>query len=324
MIEYTIDDFPKLSEETRLVRLMPPEGKVRFVLDTDAFNEIDDQFAIVYALLSPEKLDVEAIYAAPFAPTPLAPMPFHKDRSSGPADGMEKSYEEILRVLEKMNIAADDLAYRGSTSYLKDRDKPEKSEAVRDLIERALREEEDLLYVAGIGAMTNIASAILIEPRIIDRIVVICGGHPLHWRSACTYNLSQDIAASRLIFDCGVPLVHLTSFGVVSHMKTSVHEIEEYVQGRGAIGDYLCEIFRDFHSRYCPEALTLWIADLADIAWLVNSKWIPSEITHSPILTDQMTWSHDWRRHLMRETKLLWRDPVFRDLYTKLDAFARE
>jgi len=47
------------------------------VLDTDTYNEVDDQFAVVYALRSPERLRVEALYAAPF----------HNDRSSGPADG---------------------------------------------------------------------------------------------------------------------------------------------------------------------------------------------------------------------------------------------
>ena len=55
------------------------------VLDTDTYNEIDDQFALVYALLSPERLNVEAIYAAPF----------HNKRSQGPEDGMHRSYDEI-------------------------------------------------------------------------------------------------------------------------------------------------------------------------------------------------------------------------------------
>ncbi|MFC1725309.1 hypothetical protein ACFL4T_06755 [candidate division KSB1 bacterium] len=44
----------------------PPAGRVRMVLDTDTYNEIDDQFAVVYSLISPERLNVEAIYAAPF------------------------------------------------------------------------------------------------------------------------------------------------------------------------------------------------------------------------------------------------------------------
>ncbi len=326
-IAITEGDFPKLSEETRLVRLMPTDGKVRFVLDTDTFNEIDDQFTLVYALLSPEKLDVEAVYAAPFAPTPLVPVSFHKDRSSGPADGMEKSYEEILRVLEKMNIAPDGFVYRGSTSYLKDRDKPEESEAVRDLIERALGEEEGPLYVAVTGAITNIASAILIEPRIIDRIVVIwMGGQPFHWaNNDWAYNLVQDIVASRVVFDCGVPLVHLPMQGVTSHMMTNIHEIEEHVQGRGAIGNYLCEIYRNFWSGRLTRNARTWVMwDIAAIAWLVNPQWVPTEITHSPILTDQMTWSFDRQRHFIRNATDVWRDAIFRDFFTKLDAFAKE
>ncbi len=38
----------------------------RMVLDTDAYNEIDDQFALAHILLSPDRVQLEAIYAAPF------------------------------------------------------------------------------------------------------------------------------------------------------------------------------------------------------------------------------------------------------------------
>ena len=64
---------------------IPGPGRVRAVLDTDTFNEIDDQYALAYSLLSPERMAVEAIYAAPFV----------NDRSRSAAEGMEKSYEEI-------------------------------------------------------------------------------------------------------------------------------------------------------------------------------------------------------------------------------------
>ena len=49
------------------------------VLDTDTYNEIDDQYALAQVLLSPEDVTVEAVYAAPF----------HNARSTGPGDGME-------------------------------------------------------------------------------------------------------------------------------------------------------------------------------------------------------------------------------------------
>lgn len=89
------------------------------VLDTDTYNEVDDQFALAYALLSPEKLKVEAVYAAPF----------HNARSESPADGMEKSYQEILRLLEFMNVPSEGFVYRGSTGYLQDIKQPIRSEA---------------------------------------------------------------------------------------------------------------------------------------------------------------------------------------------------
>lgn len=74
-----------LSDPDRLRMLTPRTGLLRAVLDTDTYNEIDDQFALVQAMLSPDRISLEAIYAAPF----------HNRRSTGPGDGMDKSYEEI-------------------------------------------------------------------------------------------------------------------------------------------------------------------------------------------------------------------------------------
>jgi len=38
----------------------------RVVLDTDTYNEVDDQFALAHLLLAPELVRLEAVYAAPF------------------------------------------------------------------------------------------------------------------------------------------------------------------------------------------------------------------------------------------------------------------
>jgi inosine-uridine nucleoside N-ribohydrolase len=281
---------------------------VRMVLDTDTYNEIDDQFAVVYALLSPERLDVEAVYAAPF----------FNNKSSGPGDGMEKSYQEILRLLERLEVSPEGFAYRGSTDYLRDWDHPVGSEAASDLVERALADPSPL-YVVAIGAITNVASAILMEPRILERIVVVwLGGHALHWPNTAEFNLRQDIPASRLVFDCGVPLVHVPCAGVVTHLRTTVPEVERYVQGQGAIGDYLAQIYKEHHTDHYAWSKEVW--DLAAIAYLIDEKWVPTHIVHSPILTDQLTWSFDNSRHLIRTAMYVDRDPIFRDLFTKLAA----
>jgi purine nucleosidase len=300
-------NFPKISVEDQLKRLDHPPDKVRFVLDTDTYNEIDDQFALIYALMSPEKLDFEAVYAAPFS----------NSRSLGPADGMEKSYEEILRLLKFMDVEPNGFAYRGSTAYLKDRDKPEESQAVLNLIERAMKQDDRLLYVAAIGAITNVASAIMLEPEIIKRIVVIwLGGQPLHWSTASEFNLMQDIRASRLMFDCGVPLIHLPCSCVTSHLLTTESEMAKYVKGQGKIGDYLYEIFVNYHADQYARSKVIW--DISAIAWLLNPSWVPTEIVHSPILTDQMTYSFNNNRHFIRNAIFVHRDPIFRDLFDKL------
>ncbi len=300
--------FPTLSDAFRLKRLQPPRDKVRMVLDTDTYNEIDDQFALVYALLSPQQLSVEAIYAAPF----------HNSRSESPGDGMQKSYDEILRLLGFLGIAADGFAYRGAESYLGAGRAPVESVAVRDLIDKALASpDDDPLYVVAIGAITNVASALLLAPEIISKIVVVwLGGHALHWGHTREFNLAQDVPAAQVVLDSGVPLVIVPCLGVSSHLLTTLPELRASIGGTSAAGDYLCQIFAEYRPEGFAASSVIW--DISTIAWLINAEWVPSELTHSPVLTDQATWSVDRSRHLVRVASFIHRDPVFRDMFGKI------
>lgn len=306
--------FPQLSDIWRLQRLIPPTEPVDIVLDTDTYNEVDDQFAVVYALLSPEKIRLQALYAAPF----------FNDRSTGPADGMERSYQEILHLLDRMGTSPDGLVFRGSTTYLPDRDHPCESDAAEDLVTKALARSEDdaPLYVATIGCITNVASAILMAPEIIERIVVVwLGGHAFHWPDTKEFNLQQDPEAARVVFNCGVPVVQIPVMGVCSHLHTTIPEIDRYVAGRGEIGDYLAETVKGYHADHFAWSKVIW--DISTIAYLVDDSWTPTNVVHSPIVTDQLTWSFDARRHLIRSAYHVHRDPIFRDLFAKLDAHSR-
>jgi inosine-uridine nucleoside N-ribohydrolase len=278
------------------------------VLDTDTYNEIDDQFALVYSLLSKERLDVEAVYAAPF----------HNDRSSGPEEGMEKSHEEILRVLERMGRSPEGMVFKGSRQWMASPEQPVNSDAAEDLIARAKAERDEPLYVVAIGAPTNVASALAMAPEIMDRVVVVwLGGQPTQWHWAREFNLQQDMVSSRLLFDSGVPLVLLPCINVAEHIKTTQAEMERFVKGRGAIGDYLYEIFSDYSPDHFARSKEIW--DLAPLAWLVNPSWMQSALVHSPLLTQEKTWSHDPRRHFIREVISLRRDAIFGDLFKKLE-----
>ena len=97
--------FPTLDDAERLARLRPPaQGRIRMVLDTDTANEIDDQFAVVHALLSGERLAVEAIYAAPFVGRGAATA----------AEGVAASEAEIVRLLERLELEPGDRVLRGA------------------------------------------------------------------------------------------------------------------------------------------------------------------------------------------------------------------
>ena len=306
--------YPPISETQRFDMLKPPKTRpIRMVLDTDTYNEIDDQFAVVYALISPE-LNVQAVYAAPFK----------NSRSRGPGDGMEKSYEEILRILSRLDKSPDGFAFKGSTHYLTDVKKPEQSPAAMDLVERARKSSpKDPLYVVPVGAITNVSNAILIDPSIINNIVVVwLGGNGHHWPHQREFNFRQDLNASRVIFDSGVPFVQLPCTPIVTHFTTTVPEMERYVGGRGAIGDYLLKIFKEYKKDHFAWSKVLW--DMTAVAWLINDQWLPSDLVHSPIVTDNYTFSFDKSRHLIRSVNFVRRDPIFRDFFTKLDKRAKK
>jgi purine nucleosidase len=301
-------EFPKLTEIFRLKQLEPPTGTIRMVLDTDTFNEVDDQFALSYAVLSKDKLNLEAVYAAPF----------NNSRADGPGDGMEKSYKEILRILKMLDVSSENFAFRGSTDYLKDVEKPHRSEAAMDLIKRAMKSSpEDPLYVVPIGCITNIASAILIEPKIIKNIVVVwLGGNAQYWPHQREFNLRQDVLAARVVFDSGVPFVTLPCRPVVSHLHTTIPELTHYLKGKTEISDYLLNIVIEYSQGWEAYSKVIW--DVSAIAWLINPEWVATNLVHSPVMTDQVTFSIDQSRHLMREATSLNRDRIFADLFKKL------
>lgn len=294
--------------------LEPPTGKVPVVIDTDTFNEIDDQYAVAYAIMSPERMKVEAVYAAPFV----------NNRSKSAAEGMEKSYEEILRILKFVGRGSDGFAFRGSERFLGGPGRPVDSPAARDLIKRAMEPRPTPLYVLTLGCPVNVASAILLEPRIKERIVVVwLGGTTHQWPSAREFNLNQDLAADRVLFDSGVPLVQIPTKNVSEHLRTTVAELERHMKGRSRLGDYLFDQFVEYEKAYTqgkgpnyPYSKVIW--DISVIAWLIDPKWIPSELAPSPVLTDDFRWTQRPGRHQIRVATNLQRDLIFHDLFEKL------
>ena len=247
----------------RVKNTLVPKGIIDVVMDTDTYNEVDDQFALAYMLKSKERFNVKAVYAAPF----------FNAHSQSPKDGMEKSYTEILNIL---NLAGEKVpVFKGAENYLKDEKTPTVSDAALDLARRAKNySPEKPLYVISIGAITNVASAILLSPEIIDNIVVVwLGGHAHHYRHTMEFNMKQDIAAARVVMKSGTPFVQLPCRGVVDRFYLSRVELEYYLKGKGALADYLCRYaVNQFSEEYGKKDWTKVIWDVVAVAYLLNDK----------------------------------------------------
>lgn len=293
-------------------RLEKPRGMVDVVIDTDTYNEIDDQFAISYLIKSDDKLNLKAIYAAPF----------FNQKSTGPADGMEKSYQEIMNILTLLDRQdLKEKVFRGSASYMPSETEPVRSDAAEDLAERAMGyTKENPLYVIAIGAITNISSALLINPEIKNRIVLIwLGGNATHWPHNKEFNLYQDIAGARIVFGCGVPLVQLPCMGVVSAFTTSGPELEYHLRGKNKLCDYLVDVTTKEALTY--QGGTAWsrpIWDVTAVAWLLNDDFEEDCLIHSPIPEYDDRYAFDNNRHFIKYVYYINRDKLFADLFYKL------
>jgi len=305
----------------RLNHLTVPSGPIDVILDTDTYNEVDDQYAIAYMLKSSDRINVKGICAAPFY------FPEVNNKSSSVQDGMEKSYQEILNIL---NLAGrNDLAahvYKGSESFLADENTPVPSKAAAFMADLSNEyTAEHPLYIVAIGAITNVASALLLNPSMIDKTVIVwLGGHALHMPKTDEFNMVQDITAARVVFGCGVPLVQLPCVGVVDHFATPKYELEHWLRGKNKLCDYLLDITiadSDQHSPDKPWARVIW--DVTAVAWLLNdnNRFMSGKLIPSPIPEYDRHYGIDETRHLIQYVYHINREALFDDLFRKLASY---
>ncbi len=204
---------------------VPSNKQIRVIIDTDAYAEGDDQFAIVHALLTP-KFDVVGLIAAQFGTRDFA-------------DSMDQSYHEIKRVLSLMNIKKP--VYRGELAALPDEKTPGNSEGARFILAEALKEDERPLFVLNLGAVTNLASAYLMNPDIAGRLTAIwIGGGSYNGKAMLDFNAGNDLHAANLLLKSDIEVWQIP-LSAYTQMEVSFHELFAKIQPCGEIGNYLVE-----------------------------------------------------------------------------------
>ncbi len=300
-----------MTQEELLRKLEVPKGKIDVILDTDAFNEIDDQYAISYMLRNKDRLNTRALYAAPFFNT----------NSTGPKDGMIKSYDEIFKVLDLLDEEVD--VFKGSEDYLPDENTYIDSPAARDLVRRAKEYSLDKpLYVVAIGAITNIASALIMDPSIKDKIVVVwLGGHGYHYHDTQEFNMRQDFAAARVVMGSGVPFVQLPCMGVVSEFSISGAELDVWLKDKNKIADYLARNTIETAEEYAsgtPWTRIIW--DVTAVAWLLNDdeRFMKTSVAKVRLPEYSGVYSDKEEDIMMRYVYYINRDALMKDLIESL------
>ncbi len=282
----------------------------KVILDTDTDNEVDDQFALAYAIGAP-RVDLLSVNAAPFS---------HPERDIDHKMGADASYKEIGRVLAAYQKDVTIPYFRGAEKPIdQNGGRPVDSPAARNIIDTAMASDEPI-YVLGIGAGTNIASALMLEPAIKDKIVVIwlCANE-LHCDHVYEYNLDQDYAAGRYILDCGVPFIMCPAWNVTGVLWVNIKTIKEQIDGANPLCDLLWQLINQvYYWVGRPEGYgrTLW--DLAAVAILNVPQYAHMKIITAPIFNDEHKFSFDEGRHKIIYLEKLDRDGIYEDVWPTL------
>ncbi|MCR4823121.1 MAG: nucleoside hydrolase [Treponema sp.] len=287
---------------------IPPEKKVRVILDTDAKNEVDDQFAIVQALLS-ESFDIRAIIGAHFGD--------EKSKTS-----MQDSYDEIQKVLSLMNIN-DVRLLHGSPLPLESEHIPFESEGAKFIVEEAMGEDERPLYIAFLGPLTDMASALLLQPEIAKKNVTViwiggrdwpCGG----WE----YNLKNDLLAANVVFKSNANLWQIPR-NVYRMMPLSHAELWTKVRSRGKIGKYLAENVVEFNNKESSRPGEYRIlGDSPAVGVILYSDCGQWEWKPAPEFDENMNYVHNGKNRPIRVYKNIDSRFILEDLYAKLELAA--
>ena len=285
--------------------LLQNTQKINVILDTDTYNECDDQFALAYMLKSQDIFNIVAITVAPYS---------HKQRNETVISGQEKSYNEILKICNCLNFNTTNKVFKGAEDYICN-GYNEINNAVNKIIEVALK--NDKTYIMAIGAITNIALAIKKEPKIIDKIEVIwLGGHSLLQNNNLEFNFRQDVNAVEIVFNSKVKLTIIPCKNVASNLRISIYELKHYLKDKSELCNYLIDRFYNDGYHGIQERRVIW--DISVIAYMINKKWFTSEDISCPNIKKDTSYEITTNNHKITIVNYIDVDKVYSDLFKKL------
>ncbi|MBN61157.1 MAG: nucleoside hydrolase [Gemmatimonadetes bacterium] len=287
----------------------PAAAKQRVIVNTDAKNEADDQYAIVHAVLTPS-FDLHGIIPAHYG-------------TRKTATSMQESHDETVKLLRLMGLEGDVHVADGASGAIADESTPVDSPGAQLIIAEAMQDDPRPLYIAFYGPLTDMASALLLEPRIAERNVRVIwiGGGP--WPSGGgEYNLSNDIHAANVVMKSRVELWQVPR-STYRTMSVGYAELIEKIYPQGAIGKYLVEQLLEHNAATRPEMEYRSLGDSPCIGIILDPEcgrwsWRPA-----PTFDAQMHYVHSGRYRPIRVYEDVNTRFIHEDLFAKLAQFIR-
>jgi purine nucleosidase len=286
----------------------PARGEIPVILSTDVGNEIDDQWAVAYMLVNPE-FDVLGIISAQ-APTVRPP-------------SAHTTYLVLLDEVEnRLGMATHPALLEGSSLPLDNAKTPRTNDGVDFIVQSSKRfSSNNRLTVLTIGAATDVASAILEDPSIVNRIRVVAMGFSGWPKGSNEYNVDNDIKAWQVILRSDTPVVVGAGDVCRAHLALTLDQARNLVSSQGPVGEWLWDEYQDWYYRFVKPARKddfskSWqIPDLVTMAYTLNMT--SQEVYPRPTLRDDGNLDHPLTNQTITwitsiDERRLWTDFVVR------------
>ncbi|SEK07404.1 Inosine-uridine preferring nucleoside hydrolase [Sphingobium sp. AP50] len=203
----------------------PPAVRSRVLFANDLCGNADGLFAAVHAILSTASMDLRGIIGT---------------GTNFPNQTAKRSVGLAQDMLAIMGRSAQVPVFMGATSQMKDDITPVRSAGTQAIIDEAKRTDTKLpLYIAVGGGLTEVASALLLEPEIAGKFTLVWIGGGSFPAGGFEFNAAIDPVAFRYVFNQSEVAIWQVPADAYDTCHVSISELRAYIQPCGPIGKWL-------------------------------------------------------------------------------------
>lgn len=286
-------------------------NKIRLIICSDAKNEADDQYAIVHALLT-DKFIIKGLVAGHFR-----------------EDGTNQlSYQEMVKLAKLTKTFGEYPIVLGANQKINDEINCETSEGAKLIVKEALKEDLIPLYIVNIGALTDLATALIIEPKIADKITAIWVGGGRYPNGSKECNLGNDLIAANYVFNSNVELWQIPSNAYKTTL-VALSQLKLRVAPMGELGNYLYKQLVDFIKT--NQGIKPWVnsecwvmGDSGAIGVLIEQQKSHYEEIEAPCFDTEHNYLYHQGNRKIRVYQQLNNYLIIEDMLSKIELFAKE